>query len=417
MPLEPGQIVELAIERIIPGGAGLAHAEGCTVFVPLTAPGDRIRASVTRRRGKTANAELVDVIEPGPGRVLPPCPYFGTCGGCDFQHLSYAEQLRTKEELVRDSLRRIAGLPIAPVVVIGSPDEWAYRRRARWQHDSANGATGYFGRATHAVIDIAACPVLRPALDILRGDLRTTLRTRQRGSELEWDAAEGDAGVAIHPSVEGLPGRDLHVSVRGENYTFAADCFFQTNFALLETLIETVIGGERPVLEGGGVAIDLYCGVGLFTLPLGRTFSRVFGVEVSFRSVRYAKKNAQLAGLDNVSFVAQPTGTWVTQRGRNLHAIDLAVVDPPRSGIDAETRAGLIRMKPRRIAYVSCDPATFSRDLAILMNAGYELDGPVTVFDMFPQTHHVELVGKLQRTEPAVDLLAAEASVSAATPG
>jgi 23S rRNA (uracil1939-C5)-methyltransferase len=116
--------------------------------------------------------------------------------------------------------------------------------------------------------------------------------------------------------------------------------------------------------------------------------------------VRYAKKNAALAGLQNASFAAQPTGTWITQRGRGLRAVDLVVVDPPRSGLDEQTRAGLVHMKPARVVYVSCDPATLSRDLAIMINAGYMLDGPITVLDMFPQTHHVELVAKLQRQPP-----------------
>lgn len=400
MSIAPGAVLDVEIQRIVPGGIGLGHAEGSTLLVPLTAPGDRVRVRIIGHRGRTATAELVDVLTPGPGRATPPCPYFGRCGGCDFQQLAYEAQLDAKRGIVIDAMRRIGGVADVEVVVIPSPKPLAYRGRARWQHATQPPAIGYFARNSRTVIDVTQCPILEAPLNGLLADLRSAARDGAAVPE-SVEAAMGQDGVSTRPPVHGLPSQDLEFSAAGERYTYSADCFFQTNLGLVEALIDAAVGGEAPILEGAGIAVDLYCGVGLFSVPLARKYTRVFGVEISPKTVRYAKANAALAGVPHATFVAQPTGAWIAERAKNLKHVDVIVADPPRTGLDAETMAGVLRMRPRRIVSVSCDPATFARDAKAFIGAGYRLDGGLTVLDMFPQNHHVEIVGRFEITEPA----------------
>lgn len=428
-----GDVLEVAVERIVPGGAGLTHAGGLTLFVPLAAPGDRLRVRVERVKGRVGFAALVEIVEAGPERVEPPCPYFGRCGGCDFQQLTYEAQLRAKVEIVADCLRRIARLtPPAEIRITPSPAAWAYRSRARWQHDARNQRLGYYELASHRVCDVSACPVVLPEVqgaltrlraalidapdggDSLRRD-ETESRpptagdqsadaeprrpppverhapaddSRAQAAAAEFQAVAGDDGVSLLPP---LAEADRHERVRtigGERYTFDAECFFQINHALLEPLVAEALRGA-----GGESAVDLYCGVGLFTLPLARRFARVHGVEGNAPAAAFARRNLADAGLANASIETAPVGDWLLRRARTLAPADFVLLDPPRAGA-AEAIDGILALRPRRIAYVSCDPATLARDLRALADGGYNLD-TVAAFDMFPQTHHVETVAHL----------------------
>ncbi|HEY9402205.1 MAG TPA: class I SAM-dependent RNA methyltransferase [Pyrinomonadaceae bacterium] len=382
-----GATVEVEIERIVPGGAGLGHADGYTFFVQLAAPGDRVRARVERVRGKVAFASVSEIIKPSPVRIEPPCPYFGRCGGCDFQQLTYEAQLEAKVEIIRDCLRRIARSdPPVEISIEPSPAVWRYRSRARWQHDPVRQFLGYYELASHRVCDVAECPVVLPEVQAKLSHLRATLAAGEINETEEFQAVAGDDGVSLLPPLAADDARERFRHLAGERYRFNAECFFQINHALLEPLLAEALKDAT-----GDEAIDLYCGVGLFTLPLARRFRRVTAVEGNAAATEFARLNLADAELTNASVHTARVGEWLAGHAHGLAPIDFLLLDPPRAGAEPEALASLITLRPRRIAYVSCDPATLARDLRALFDAGYALDS-VRAFDMFPQTHHVETV-------------------------
>src|SRR5437588_11201367 len=386
--LRAGSEIVLTVERMLPGGVGLAHARGQTVFVALAAPGDRVRARVETVRARLAFASIIEVIEPSHARVEPPCPYFGRCGGCDFQQLSYEAQLSSKVEIIRDCLRRVARVePPLEIPITPSPDRWRYRSGARWQHDPLRKLLGYYERGTHRVCDVAECAVAATPVQERLTTLRALMSEgRLPEDALEFEAVAGDEGVALEPPVEPGDEREQSRTIRGERYRFDAGCFFQINHALL----------EPPVAEGlrdvaGEAALDLYSGVGLFTLPLARLFARVVAVEGNPAAATYARRNLSDAGLSNARVETSPVGDWLARNAQGLGPTDFVLLDPPRAGAEAETVRAIITLTPRRIAYVSCDPATLARDLRAFNESGYGV-ASVRAFDLFPQTHHVETV-------------------------
>jgi 23S rRNA (uracil1939-C5)-methyltransferase len=390
--LRVGDVVEVTVERLVPGGAGLAHAQGATLFVTLSAPGDHLRVRVERVRGAVAFASIVEIIELGPTRIEPPCPYFGRCGGCDFQQLTYEAQLAAKVEIIRDCLRRIARLePPAEIPITPSPAIWHYRARARWQYDAAHERLGYYELASHRVCDVAACPVVVPEVQSVLARLRAHMTTGALPQAAEFQAVAGEDGVSLTPPVAATDAHERQRTIAGERYRFDADCFFQINHALLEPLVHAALRDER-----GTTAIDLYCGVGLFTLPLARRFTRVVGIEANTRACAYARRNLADAQLTNARVTTSLVGSWLTRPAAEFAPVDLVLLDPPRAGADTETINGILTLRPQRIAYVSCDPATLARDLHALHTGGYTLEA-LAAFDMFPQTHHVETIAHLTR--------------------
>jgi len=394
MDIIAGDSIEVEVERILPGGLGLAHAHGGTVFVALAAPGDLLKVRIDRVRGKTAFASVVEVLAPSPVRVEPPCPYFGRCGGCDFQQLSYEAQLQAKAEIIRDCLHRIARLQALPeILVVASPQEWRYRARTNWQVDPGKRTVGYFERGTHRVCDVADCAVLLPELEQVLERIRAALGTGQAIDFTEIEAVAGDEGVSVEPAVAGFQTHDVVRRIGNENYQFSAKAFFQINHALLQSLVSAAIGDIS-----GETAVDLYCGVGLFTLPLARRFSQVTAVESSALACRYARRNLSNADLANALVVNEKVVAWMRQSARTIKARDFVLLDPPRTGAEPEVVQGILALQPRRIAYVSCDPATLARDLKDLLAGDYSLES-IAAFDMFPQTHHVETVVCLLRLD------------------
>ncbi|HEX8558535.1 MAG TPA: class I SAM-dependent RNA methyltransferase [Pyrinomonadaceae bacterium] len=440
-----GALFDVRVERILPGGLGLAHAEGRTLLVALAAPGDLARVQVESVRGRVGFASVVEVLEPSPARVEPPCPYFGRCGGCDFQQLSYEAQLAAKADIIRDCLRRVARVePPADIAVEPSPEIWRYRSRARWQHDPRRRLLGYYERGSHRVCDVADCPVAAPPVGERLKRLRALSAEGRLPHASEYEAVAGDEGVALDPAVEEGDEREQSRRIGGETYRFDAGCFFQINHTLLEPLVAeglrgagapgseaagAEVPGDEPPSGGaealglagvqvsgeggsegsgvwgsegsgvansgddgaGGTALDLYSGVGLFTLPLARRFGRVVAVEGNPAAAEYARRNLADASLTNARVETSAVGEWLARHAPQLGRADFVLLDPPRAGAEPEAVRGIIALRPRHISYVSCDPATLARDLRLLLDAGYRL-GSLRAFDMFPQTHHVETV-------------------------
>lgn len=378
---------EVEIERLLPGGVGLAHAGGLTLFVSLAAPGDVVRVNVDRVQGKLGFASIEEIVKPSPNRVDPPCPYFGRCGGCDFQQLTYEAQLRAKLEIIQDCFQRIAKVTTpVDIKIYPSPNEWRYRARAMWQVDAASRWLGYYVRGSREVCDVEYCAVLVPELQQTLEKVRTAVDSGVDVRDIS--VVSGDEGVSAYPSIAGFEPIEVSRSIDRERYHFSARSFFQVNDNLLPALLETAIGDA-----GGSFAIDLYCGVGLFTLPLARRFTHVVGVEANERAAKFAQRNLELAQLKSAEIVTKDVGEWLRNYDPDA-SVDLLLMDPPRTGAENKVIAGILSMRPKRIVYVSCDPATLARDLKKLMAGGYSLD-TVVAFDMFPQTHHVETVVRL----------------------
>lgn len=435
--------MEVTIERILPGGLGLAHAEGKTIMVALAAPGDHVRVRIDRVKGNVSFALIEEIITPSPNRVEPPCPYFGRCGGCDFQQLTYQAQLDAKVETIKDCLRRLGSIANVPdFQITPAPNQWHYRSRAQWQYDAVRQRLGYFESGSRNVCDVADCAVLAPELQQKLESLRAQMRDGSLPEDArDFRAVVGDGDqVSIAPSVPGgrsnmseasadrvsnptvreeedrgssptaqeaedggtsptvSEGSDLRFerrgvpvitrTIHGERYRLNAESFFQANDSLLPQLIDTAIGNAT-----GETAIELYCGVGLFTLPLARRFKHVVGVEGGTAASAFARDNLANAGLDNAEIANRNVGHWLEDDALQSQP-DFLLLDPPRTGAESRVIAGIIKLKPKRISYVSCDPATLARDLKKLIAGGYALN-TLEAFDMFPQTHHVETVAHL----------------------
>jgi len=390
--LKAGDLLEVKIEKIIPGGHGLGFAEGFTVFAALAVPGDHLRVEGRAVKGKIAHCEIHSIISPAPSRTDPPCPYVGICGGCDFQQMTYEAQLDAKLGIIQDSLHRIAKLDYSgEIKMIPSPQAFGYRLRAQWHIDRDKQNIGYYRRNSRDLVAVEHCPILIPELDATLGELREQVDWPTLWSEkILVDAASGDEGlVSIYSQELDVETDDITITVAGEKYTFSAATFFQGNKFLIETLVETATAGAK-----GQNALDLYSGVGLFTLPLARRFSAVTAVEDYGQSVAYARKNSENAGLDNIKLVTKPVGKFLADH--QADSIDFALLDPPRFGTEKKTILDLIRLNPREVSYVSCDPSILARDLRRFLDAGYEIDS-ITAIDLFPQTHHVETVARLKR--------------------
>ena len=386
---EQEQTFEVEIERLLPGGVGLAHAEGLTLFVALAAPGDVLRVKIDRVQGTVGFASIVEILKPSTVRTEPPCPYFGRCGGCDFQQLTYEAQLEAKVAMIRDCLHRIAKLEIpGEIEITPSLKQWGYRARATWQVDPQEKLLGYFERGSNHVCDVEYCAVLAPQMEETFARIRKEVAARDLRQLKHIAAVTGDEGVSVAPSIAGYSPRVLSRRIGADAYSFSADTFFQINHELLEPLLAAALGDAT-----GQFAIDLYCGVGLFTLPLARRFARVTGVEGHPRAVEFARRNVERAKLGNVEIANLGVADWV-KHSLSFEVLDFLLLDPPRVGCENAVITGILALRPRRIAYVSCDPATLARDLKKLIAAGYTLDS-VAAFDMFPQTHHVETVARL----------------------
>lgn len=385
--------LDVSIEKIVPRGLGLAFAHNLTVFVPLSVPGDELTVRINQLKGKTAFAEIVAVRESSPERVEPKCKYFGTCGGCDFQQMNYDAQLAAKAGIIKDSLHRIAKIDLDDeITVVPSPKPFGYRTRAQWHLDTRRKKIGYFKRGTHEVIDVDHCPILDPLLDETLVELR---------ADLDWDgfwpeeaiieAAVGiDDKISLNSTELADAPAEISVAASGEKYYFSAKTFFQGNSSLIGELIEAAVGGT-----GGGHALDLYCGVGLFSLPLARRFARVTGVEGNEQSVKFARHNAKNAGLDNLRFFDKSVADFLSDR--EIGETDLIVLDPPRSGTEKGVVEEIIKLRPAEVSYVSCDPAILARDLRSLLDGGFQV-ASIIALDLFPQTHHVETVVRLNRS-------------------
>ncbi|MFN8474814.1 MAG: class I SAM-dependent RNA methyltransferase [Anaerolineae bacterium] len=414
------------------GGAALGRAADKTIFVPYALPGERVEARIVEDHGRWANAELARILTPSPDRVAPPCPHFGSgdpdvrgapdpdptlakgCGGCQWQHIDYAAQLRLKQAIVKDQFARVGKLPDVEVRrTIGMDEPWFYRNHVQMRL-AEDGRLGFRALREHTVVPIEQCYIMAPDVRslwqslemdfpelrqaILRADMGVDDRLVLLTTDFdELPELEVDFPVSINLELRdgqvvnlvGAPWLMAHIA--GRDYRVSAEAFFQVNTAMAETLVRLVREALRP--RADYTLLDLYAGVGLFGLALADEAGEVVAVEESPAAVADWRVNA--ADLDNVSLYEGRVEDILPRLNR---AFDLAVLDPPRAGVERRALDALAGMQPRRIAYVSCDPATLARDARGLVERGYRIQY-VQPVDMFPQTWHIECVAFFTREE------------------
>lgn len=418
--------IAASIRDLTHDGRGVADVDGRRVFVPGALPTERVLIRPRRRRRRYEEAELVGIVAPSSSRVAAGCEVFGRCGGCAVQHLAYAAQVEFKQQVVADAFERIAGTsPERWLPPVESP-QWHYRRRARLGVKYVAGKervlVGFRERAAPLITDMQACPVLVPPMDEALGELaaaiaKTSIKSRLPQVEVAIGDERGalvlrvlDSPTADDEAVFGEFGRryglDIYLQPGGPgtaapitddsaplSYTletyglrleFAPTDFVQINAAINTRIVAEVI----EFAERGPHArvLDLFCGIGNFSLPVAQIADRVLGVEGEAGLVARAVHNAGQNAIANADFVTAD----LTEGGSAFlrEPWDLVMLDPPRTGAELAV-SELARSRPRRIAYVSCHPATLARDAKILVHAGYRLT-TVRTFDMFPHTHHVE---------------------------
>ncbi|MDE2850958.1 MAG: class I SAM-dependent RNA methyltransferase [Acidobacteriota bacterium] len=398
--------LELTIEKLVLGGDGLARWRGMPVFVPRAAPGDVVEARITERRPSYARAEIEEIKTPGPLRREAPCPFYERCGGCQLQHIEDAEQLGLKVAAAMETLRRLGGIDPAQLAACRFEEPvvermWGYRLRAQ-VHVDANAEesvrVGFRRRRSHELVFVDRCPVLAPALEnelrglsAILGDPAAASKTLPSRLSLATAGLEPDSPVVAAPPVDGLPGGELEIDLLGKRLSYDARCFFQAHGGLLESLLLSAVGPFE-----GDTAVELFAGVGFFTTGLADRYRSVTAVEGESVAARYARNNLRRNGLRHCRVDRSAIDSWVDRRrgGPGLEpGLDRVLVDPPRAGLSRKVRSALLSAAPRRLTYVSCDPATLARDLGDLTR-DFDLES-ISFFDVFPQTAHLETVAQL----------------------
>lgn len=429
--------MELTVEKLIYGGDGLARLAADekgrhkSVFLPFVIEGEQVEAHLVEEKAGFARAALDRVVAPSPHRVEPSCPYFLACGGCHYQHMSYEHQLAAKAEILKETLRRTAKLELPVELQTHPSPPWEYRNRTRMRLHSEPFALGYYRFGSHELLPVEKCPISSPLINRaiaavwdlgragkLKGDLAELeffadhddahllleLYANRPGEQLQAsaealsDALPEVAGVAVFgtrlPEKPGRPGEPRLLGIAGDDslryqvgdftYRVSAGSFFQTNRHLVGKMVELAVADHE-----GHRALDLYAGTGLFSLPLHERFNEVTAVESAPASLADLEENA----APGIEAIRSETAAFLA---REKVKADLVLVDPPRGGLGERVAAALGKSGAPRLVYVSCDPATLARDLALLLQSGYRIEQAHLV-DLFPQTFHIESIFHLAR--------------------
>ncbi len=401
-------MIDLSPHGMAHGGEAVARRDGKTYFIAGAIPGERVTAEVTQDKGSWARGRLVAVAEPAADRVVPPCPHFAACGGCQWQFAEHAAQLRWKRDVVAGQIAHLGGLPDAEVRETVSPGP-TYGYRNRMDFRVADGKPALFRPRSSELVPLDTCLLLHPLLaDLfhrlgpLDGAHRITLRCGTRTGDV-MAVVTGDVpdhaatwGVSVVRSfrhrAEAVHGeRAIREQVAGRTFRITAGAFFQNNTAGAEALV--ALAAEAAQVQPDDVVLDAYAGGGLFAATVGAPAERILAVEVDVAASADLRRNLENAGRGDARIMR---GVFEQVAGRLDDYWTVALVDPPRTGLGEDGVAAATAAAPRVVVYVSCDPASLGRDARLLTKAGYLLDW-VTPVDMFPQTFHVEAVARFER--------------------
>jgi len=396
---ERGTKYEVTVEKLIYGGDGLSRFDSTVFFTPYVLPGERVAVEVEREKPGVRWTRPVEILQPAPRRIAAQCPYFTWCGGCHYQHASHDYQLQAKREILSETLRRGGVEPPAIEMLAGEP--WHYRNRTLFHVQG--GRIGYLEARSHVLCPVETCPISSPAINRVLPALVSMAGDRSRWPNflhsIQVFTNETDVQLNVEARrpvarrffdwcgelIPGLVSGALEYPVDGVIYRVSGASFFQVNRFLIGKLVEAALEGAE-----GERALDLYAGVGLFSIPLARRFREVTAVEQSAVAMRDLQWNAERAGVAVTGIRARAD----EYLGQLQAAPDFMLLDPPRQGMAKEVVRKLGELKPRVLVVVSCDPATLARDLAGLLAAGYRVE-KMTLVDLFPQTFHLETVVRL----------------------
>ena len=445
------QIYETVITDYTSEGQGVAHIEGCAVFIPNAIAGEKVRVRIEKAQKTWAAGKIVELLEKSPHRVNRECPVAKLCGGCDFWHMDYEEETRLKAERVKTCLNRLAGENLQEMPILSAPTCHGYRNKAQYPVAQKKGRAyaGFFRAGTHDVVENSRCLILPQDTDRVKdavmdyvNQYRVTVydETAHKGLlrhiYVRRGAVSGQVLVCLVCNGDKLPRAeellkrlkkipgfttlvlsvntkkgnavlgDKFITLHGPGYIEDTLCgltfrlsprsFYQVNHHQAQRLYQAAIA--QAEITKDDLVLDLYCGVGTITLAMAGSAGKVIGVEVIEQAVADARDNARRNGIENAEFFCGDAGQAALELEKQGICPDVVVVDPPRKGLNADTIEALHRMQPRRIVYVSCDPATLARDVALLKEKGYVLKNAMAA-DLFPRCAHVETVVLLSKGE------------------
>ena len=445
------QIYETTVTDYTSEGQGVARIEGCAVFIPNAIAGETVKVRIEKAQKTWAAGKIVEILEKSPHRVNRDCPVAKLCGGCDFWHMDYEEESRLKAERVRNNLNRMGGESLEELPILAAPTCYSYRNKAQYPVAEKKGKAyaGFFRAGTHDVVENKRCLILPAETDAVKDAVMDYVNQFRisvydevahkgllRHIYVRRGVVSGQVLVCLVcngsrlPKVEELLKRlekipgfttlvlsvntkkgnavlgEEFITLHGPGYIEDTLCgltfrlsprsFYQVNHHQAQRLYEAAI--SQAEITKDDLVLDLYCGVGTITLAMAKSAGKVIGVEVIPQAVEDAKDNAKRNGIENAEFFCGDAGAAALELEKQGIIPDVVVVDPPRKGLNADTIEALHRMRPRRIVYVSCDPATLARDVALLKERGYELKNAMAA-DLFPRCAHVESVACLSRKE------------------
>ena len=447
--LTKNQIYETVITDYTTEGQGVAHIEGCAVFVPNAVAGERVKVRVTLVRKTWAAGKITEILEKSPHRVNRACPVAKLCGGCTFWHMDYEEECRLKAERVKNCLNRIGGENLEEVPILAAPTCEGYRNKAQYPvaWEKGRAYAGFFKEGTHEVVQMDRCRILPQETDWVKAIVmdyvnknkvsvydEATHRGLLRHIYVRRGAVSGQILVCLVVNGDGLPKLPaliealkavpgfttlvLSVNTRkgnavlgdkfvtlygpgyiedtlcGLNFRLSARSFYQVNHAQAQRLYETAIA--MAGITKNDLVLDLYCGVGTITLAMASAAGKVMGVEVVPQAIEDARDNARRNGIENAEFFCADAGAAALELEQKGIRPDIITVDPPRKGLNSDAIEAIDRMNPKRLVYISCDPATLARDTALLKERGFRLEKAIAA-DLFPRCSHVETVCLLSK--------------------
>ena len=442
--LNKNQIYEAEIIDYTSEGQGVARIEGCAVFVPNAICGEKVRLRIEKAQKTWATGKIVELLERSPHRVNRECPVAKLCGGCNFQHMDYEEECQLKAQRVLGCLNRIGGQSLTDMPILAAPTCHGYRNKAQYPVSSRKGKAyaGFFRAGTHDVVENPRCLILPEEMDqvkdaviahmnrfripaydekahaglvrhiyvrrgVVSGQILVCLAVNGRKlphaeelvEELKKIPGFATLVLSVNTKKSNVVLGDKFISLYGPgwiedtlcglNFRLSPRSFYQVNHHQAQRLYQAAI--EQAQITKNDTVLDLYCGVGTITLAMAKAAGRVIGIEVVEQAVADARENARRNGIENAEFFCGDAGQAALELENQGVKADVVVVDPPRKGLNAEAIEALVRFAPRRIVYVSCDPATLARDVALLTQRGYTLKN-ATVADLFPRCAHVESV-------------------------
>jgi 23S rRNA (uracil1939-C5)-methyltransferase len=378
------------VEKLVTGGAGLSHVDNRPVFITDVLPGEKVEIRIHSKKAKCFFAVPEKIIEPSPFRVAPFCKYClpdapFRCGGCDWQHITHDQQLKFKKEIIKDCFKRIGKIENLPEIELFASPEKAYRHRTQLQIDKTQNKIGFFKSESNDVVDIDSCPVLVEPLNRFLTAIRSSPASVPANCARIQAIAGSNGSIASFPAVPGISCETTGIEAGGKQFAVDGNCFFQQNVFLLQPL-GTWAAGKCS----GNRLVDLFGGIGFFGVFLGGKFKKVSLIDFIDSQVKRAQENFRANGIDNGEFHCVAAERSFSGKSFALARDDCLVVDPPRTGLNDAIINGIDQAKPASVVYISCNPSTQARDVGILeKKCGYRISH-AAMFDLYPQTSHIE---------------------------